>query len=139
MLNQTIRLVSRGLRPTAGRTRGAEVVDELPDSGPSVLATYEFRSLINPKVSSKKVIVFVLKDTQAEILRIRNIKPSFVAQVTGFVSGPVCPGGNTGLQVFDNFLSESVTRQGGKDVGVDSRSVRKVDCTEERFNEERGS
>ena len=82
LLNQTVRLVLQGLRPTAGRTRGAEVVDELPDSGPSILAMYEFHSLINPKVSSKKVIVFVLKDTQAEILRIQNVEPSFIAQVT---------------------------------------------------------
>ena len=73
--------------------------------------TYEFCSLINPKVSSKEVIVFVLKNTQAEILCIQNVELSFVAQVTGFVLGPVGLGGNAGLQVFDNFLSESVTRQ----------------------------
>ena len=94
----------------AGRTGGAEVVDELPDSGPSILATYEFRSLINPKVSSKKVVVFVLKNMQAEILCIRDVELSFIAQVTGFVSGPVGPGGNAGLQVFDDFLGESVAR-----------------------------
>ena len=55
------------------------------------------------------MIVFVLENTQAEILRIRNVKPSFIAQVTGFVSGPVGPGGNAGLQVLDDFLSKSVT------------------------------
>ena len=136
LLNQTIRLVSQGLQPTTGRTRGAEVVDELPDFGPSILATYEFHSLVNPKVSSKEVIVFVLKDTQAEILCIRNVELSFIAQVAGFVSGPVSLGGNAGLQVFDDFLGESVTRQRGKDVGVDGRSIRKVDSTEKRFDEE---
>lgn len=89
LFNQAVRLVSRGLRPPTGRTGGAEVNDELPDSGPSILATNEFRRFANPEVSSKEVIVFVLKDTQAEILRIRNVEPTFVSEITGVVSGPL--------------------------------------------------
>jgi hypothetical protein len=62
LLDESVGLVSRGLSSPAGGAGGDEVLNELPDSGPSVVATYELCSFVDSKVSCKEVIVFVLEN-----------------------------------------------------------------------------
>jgi hypothetical protein len=53
LFNQAIGLVSRRLGPSASSAGATEVLNELPEAGPSILTMNELYSLIHPKMSCK--------------------------------------------------------------------------------------
>ena len=64
--------MSRSFRPQASYTSLAELFDESPKAGPNIFSAYKVNSFGLSEMSGKDMIMLVLKDTEPEIIGVRN-------------------------------------------------------------------
>ena len=72
----------------AGGAGLAVIANEVPKSGPGVIPADELESFVVAVMSGEYVVVFVPKDSEAEIARVRNVQLFVVSKETGGVGGP---------------------------------------------------
>lgn len=75
LLECSVGLVPRCLRPLTSRARLAIVLDDVPNTGPGVVSVDELQSLVHSVITGKDVVVLVTEDAKSEVGTVGNVDP----------------------------------------------------------------
>ena len=80
---------------------------KITESRPSVVTTDEVNGLILARVSREDMVMFVMENTEPEVVSIRNINEAVMAEKSVSGNGP------TGLRFFRLSLVQGIIRKSG--------------------------